>query len=158
MKDNLYVAENNAQEDSDVAPMPPADARLKQFFLEEARMFCPATRVNCSEYSKLHALYKRLQRTVRFLQLLYDHNWSEAVPDLQKACGFYVIEGYSSKKERLRLVELLAKEMNFITKAAQFNDFVSILLEYFTDQVNEIERILQIYYPPEKINWQPTLP
>lgn len=132
--------------------MPPADARLKQFFLEEARMLCPATHVNCSEYSKMYALYKRLKRMVRLFNLLYEHNWGEFFPDAQRAFGFYLLEGYASKKERLRIVELMAKETGFVTQTAQFNDFITILQQFYAQQLSDMERMLKEYYPPEHVN------
>lgn len=131
--------------------MPLADARLKQFFLEEARLLCPASNTNCSEYSKLYALYKRLKRTVKLFNLLYDHNWGEIFPDIQRAFGFYLLEGYASKKERLRIIDLLAKEIGFVTQAAQFNDFITILHQFYVNQLEDMERMLKEYYPPESI-------
>lgn len=152
MNENLHVTERNNGERHGVPSMPPADEKLKLFFLEEARMLCPATRVNCSDYSKMYALYQRLKRIVRLFNLLYEHNWGEFFPDIQKAFGFYLLEGYASKKERFRIIEMLSKEIAFVTKAAQFNDFIAILQEHFTHQLSEIERMLDVYYPPEAVN------
>lgn len=154
--EDLYAPNVQCKEQSGVPSMTPADARLKQFFLEEARMLCPATNIHCSEYSKMYALSKRLGRMVQLFTLLYEHNWGEIYPDVQKAFGLYVIEGYASKKERMRYIEQLAKEVSFITQAAQLNDFMGILLQHYRKQLSDLEYILKLYYPPESFNPFPT--
>ena len=151
-QDNLYAPDPGMTENSGVNSMPSSDAKLKQFFLEEARMLYPATNTNCSEYSKIYALSQRLKRTVKLFNLLSGHHWGELFPDLQRAFCFYLLEGYASKKDRLRIVELLAKEAGFVTQTAHFYDFITLLQQFFSLQLEEIERILKIYYPPEKVN------
>lgn len=151
MQEDQHFQELYIRENCGVASMTPADAKLREFFLEEARLLCPATHVHCSEYSKMYALYKRLKRIVRLFTLLYDHNWGAFFPDMQKAFGFYLIEGHASKKERLRIVEELADEISFVTQAAQFNDFITILLEHYRKQLSDIERLLKLYYKSEPI-------
>lgn len=141
--------ENHITKVPESPAMPPADARLRLFFLEQARMLCPHTRVNCSEYSKMHAVYKRLKRMDRLFSLLYTHDWGEIFPDLQRAFGFYLLEGYTSKKDRPRIIDLMAKEISFATEIARYNDFIIILMEYYRSQAFEMERMLNLYYRPE---------
>lgn len=143
---------NTADLVSRLLSMPAEDAQLTQFFLREAVMLCPIPDTDCSEYSKLHALCKRLKRIVRLFNLFYEHNWGEIFPDIQRAFGFYLLEGFPTKKERMRLVDLLAKEMTFVIKTAQFNDFITILQQHYIYQLSEIERILNTYYKPESVD------
>lgn len=150
--DHLYAHDPGMTENSGVNPLPASDVKLKQFFLEEARMLYPATNTNCSEYSKIYALSKRLKRAVRLFNLLSGHNWGELFPDTQRAFCFYLLEGHASKKDRQRIIELLAKEAGFASQAAHFYDFITLLQQFFSLQLEEVERILQMYYPPEKIN------
>lgn len=145
---DLYDPNVQCREQSGVPSMTPADAKRKQFFLEEAKMLCPAAN-NCSEYSKMYALSKKLRRMVKLFTLLYEHKWGEIYPDVQRAFGLYVIEGYASKKERIRYIEQLAKEVGFITQIAQYNDFMGILKQHYEQQLSDIEFMLKLYYPPE---------
>ncbi len=132
--------------------MPPEDEKLRQFFLEEARRLCPATNTDCTEYSKLHTLSRRLKRMERLFTLFYTHGWGEIYPDVQRAFSFYMLEGFIPKKERVRLIDLLAKEISFITQAAQYNDFITFLMQYYSSQVADIDRLINNYYRPETVN------
>jgi len=146
------IVYENYQENNEVADMSPADQKLRIFFLEEARLLCPATRTNCSEYSKIHAVYKRLKRMERLFTLMYQHNWGALLPEAQKAINYYLLEGYAPKKERPHLIDLLTREMNFTVKMAQFNDFITVMMQHLILQVGEAERMMNTYYRPETRN------
>ena len=145
------IFNNESTSSRHTAGMSPEDQRMRLFFLEEARLLCPATHVNCSEYSKIHAVYKRLNRMERLFTLMYQHNWGQLLPDAQKALNFYLLEGYVPKKERPRLIELLTREMDFTIKFIQFNDFITFMMQHYTSQVKQLERLMNLYYKPETV-------
>lgn len=147
--ENPFISDPIPRVKNGVAFMPPEDEKLRLFFLEEARILCPLTQTDCSEYSKLHALYKRLKRMDRLFTLMYSHDWGELLPDLQRAFSFYLLEGYVPKKDRARIIDQLAQEIAFATKMAQFNDFITNLMHNNGTQIIEIERMLNLYYRPE---------
>ncbi len=151
MNNNQTISDSNVMDPRRVASMPPEDQRMRLFFLEEARLLCPATHVNCSEYSKIHAVYKRIRRMERLFTLMYQHNWGQLLPEAQKAFNYYLLEGYVAKKERPRLIDLLTREMDFTIKLAQFNDFIVFMMQHYISQVRQIERFMNLYYRPDTI-------
>ena len=147
-----FITFPDSPEGARMIQMPPEDEKLRQFFLEEARRLCPATNTDCTEYSKLHTLSRRLKRMERLFTLFYTHGWGEIYQDVQRAFSFYMLEGFIPKKERVRLIDLLAKEISFITQAAQYNDFITFLMQYYSSQVADIDRLINNYYRPETVN------
>lgn len=148
LQDCPFVSDT-AQDKNRVEAMTEEDRKLRLFFLEEARVLCPMSQADCTEYSKLHLLNKRLKRLDRMLTLMYAHDWGELLPDLQRAFSFYLLEGYVNKKERVRIIDLLAQEIAFATKMAQFNDFIINLMNNNSSQIADLERLINLYYRPD---------
>lgn len=152
---NPMIFNDESMNSRHTANMSPEDRRMRLFFLEEARLLCPATHINCSEYSKIHAVYKRLKRMERLFTLMCQHNWGQLLPEIQKALHFYLLEGYVPKKERPRLIDLLMRETDFTVKFVQFNDFITFMMQHYTSQVKQLERLMNLYYKPETITYFP---
>ena len=114
--ENPFISDPIPRVKNGVAFMPPEDEKLRLFFLEEARILCPLTQTDCSEYSKLHALYKRLKRMDRLFTLMYSHDWGELLQTCNEHSVFIYWKDMSLKKTGQELSTSWPKKLHLPPK------------------------------------------
>ena len=116
---------------------------LKQFSLQESfKMFPISFSVNeFTEMDKLRLLRCRLKSLLELLGMLHHYPFSES-HKLEKALGQYMIESNVSKKERLRVNELMSLHMQLATKIGITDDLISAMVRYYSKRYNEINELI----------------
>lgn len=116
---------------------------LKQFSLQEGfKMFPTSFSVNeFTEMDKLRLLRCRLKSLLELLGMLHHYPLSES-HKLEKALGQYMIESNVSKKERLRVNELMSLHMQLATKIGITDDLISAMVRYYSKRYDEINELI----------------
>lgn len=116
---------------------------LKQFSLQESfKMFPTSFSVNeFTETDKLKLLRGRLKHLLELLGMLHHYPFSES-HKMVKAMGRYMIEENVSKKERVRVNELMSLQMQLTTKIGITNNLISAMISYYTERYDEINELI----------------
>ena len=123
---------------------PPRDGvnqSLKTYYLEQVRMLCPTTSPESPENQRLWVLLNKTKRIVSMLTL-FDRQWEDGMPEMQKACLAFVVNDGLPRKERQQTADKWAEWTGFLVKAAHQRSFISQILQHYHRQLHDLERLV----------------
>ncbi len=122
---------------------------LKKFFLEEARLLCPAARLETSEREKLHILYSTLKRMTKLMGLLCHCNLEVHYNEVYDVFGFYLVEKDGEKKKKHQMSARLSDYNKFLIQLTKLKDLNTHFYFYYVVHLKALERIMKNDYPDD---------
>ncbi len=126
-----------------VIPSPCSEERekQKQYYLEQARQLCPYVPTDATDTDRLDLLHCRLKQNVKALKY-FDRTWENGMPQVQRACLYYLTVEKVPPKLRRRALEEWAGWSEFLVGVAHWRSFLGQVLNDSIYQLQELEEFL----------------
>lgn len=125
------------------------EEELKRFFLEEARLLCPAARLDTSEREKLHVLYSTLKRMTKLMGLLCHCNLEVHYNEVCDVFGFYLVEKDGEKRKKHQMSARLSDYNKFLFQLTKLKDLNTHFYFYYVAHLKALEIIMKNNYPDD---------
>lgn len=115
--------------------------KQKQYYLEQVKLLCPTVSTEGKEELRLWAL---LQKTKRIIKMLthFDRSWENGMPEIQKACLYFLTTDDVPRKERVRILEKWSDWSVFLIGASHHRSFITQMLQCYYRQLHDLERLV----------------
>lgn len=114
---------------------------LKQYYLEQVRLLCPTVSPQSSETLRLWALLRKTKRIINMLTF-FDRSWEDGMPEIQKACLYFLKADKVPEKERMQTIEKWCNWTNYLVGASRHQGFVTQILQHYHRQLHDLERLV----------------
>lgn len=115
----------------------------KAFLLRLASELCPGATEDVSEKRRLEMLHSKLKRYSKLFQTLHTYPWGENEPEIQKACGNYLMDSNVSRGKRDKLNEMLYQHNLLINELISFGDMINYTLSNCCKKVEEVGKMIR---------------
>lgn len=114
---------------------------LKQYYLEQVGLLCPALPRDIPEKTRLWALLRKTRRIVALLAF-FDRPWVSGSGDIQKACAHYLVHASLTKAQRDAFIQAQGEMACTVCHLAACSDFIAQMQRYFRCQEQELRQLL----------------
>lgn len=115
--------------------------KLKQCYLEEARLLCPTLSLDSPEGQRLGMLHRKIKRILKVLTN-FDRLWEKGLGEIEKACLHYLITQDIPRTGRKEIFEEFSTWFDFLVNAAFNRSFVTQLVQDYCHQLHDLEYLL----------------
>lgn len=140
-QNNVPVGDTSNAQPVVEQPLCGVSQSLKQYYLEQARLLCPAVTPESPETLRLEVLLRKTKRIINVLSH-FNRPWVSGSRDIQKACAHYLIHAGLSKEDREAFVLVQGEMVYTICYLAACSDFISQMRRYFRNQEKELKGLL----------------
>lgn len=125
------------------------DEELKQFFLNEAILLCPAARLETTEKGKLLILYSTLKRMTKLMGLLCHCSIEMHNSEVCEVFGYYFVEKEGEKKKKHRMSARLNDYNRFLIQLTKLKDLNTHFYFYYIYHLKALGRVLRNSFPDD---------
>lgn len=112
--------------------------KLKQYYLQQARMLCPNLSADSPDEQCLWRLYNKLKRTVKALAN-FDRTWETGMREIEKACLYYLITQEITRADRQEIIKEFSTWIDFVVNASFNRNIISQTIQHYCRQIRNLE-------------------
>lgn len=140
-QNNVPVGDTSNAQPVVEQPLCGVSQSLKQYYLEQARLLCPAVTPESPETLRLEVLLRKTKRIINVLSH-FNRSWEDGMPEIQKACLHYLATDNISRKERLLMAEKWGDWACYLVGPSRHRGFVIGILQNYHCQLHDLEQLL----------------
>lgn len=115
--------------------------KQKQYYLEQVRLLCPTISTESPEAQRLWTLLRKTKCIIKMLTH-FDRSWEKGMPEIQKACLYFLTMDNVPRKERMETLERWAEWSVFLVGASRHRSLIGQMLQHYYFQLHDLERLV----------------